>query len=217
MRDLSKTELASPTARYIMGGAVGVTGTTLGLFFMWSPSRVGTRVTFYPATQKVGIRTAARPVRALLPASLRTAKGAAINPLDAKELLYPWESLYRRDGTSAVEIEQYVRGKSIPVAAARPAKKKSVPSSLLLGETNAVGYQLEAAPIVLHQAQTKNMYKQGWANLKLSFRGNTDWSPVAGEGGLSSAEEAAKLKMHPKDPWFLDRLNFDRLFPTRPR
>lgn len=189
----------------------------MGAFFSLSPARLGTRVTFYPATEKVGIRTAARPVRAWLPSFLRRSNGTAINPLDVNERLYPWESLYRRDGTSAVEIERYVQGRSMPVASRQSGKKKKVPSSILIGETSALGFQLEAAPIILHQSETKNMYKQGWANLKLSLRGNTDWSPVAGESGLSIVEEQAKLKLHPKDPWFLDRPNFDRLFPTRPK
>lgn len=216
-RDWSNAELSSPVARYVVGTAVAITGASLGFFFMYSPSRLGTRVTFYPATQTVGIRTATRPLRAFLPPSLRRADSTPINPLDVKEQLFPWEMLYRRDGTSAVEIERYGQGKSIPVATAQTSKKRKVPSSILLGKANAIGFQLEAAPVSLHQAQTKNMYKQGWANFKLGLRGKTDWSPVAGETGLSGREEQAKLTMHPKDPWFLDRPNFDRLFPTRQR
>lgn len=189
----------------------------MGVFFWWSPARVGTRVTLYPTTKMVGIRTSARPVRALLPSSMRKSTSPPINPLDPKEQLFPWDALFRRDQASAVQIDSYVKSRANPPpSSARSAPKKRVPSSVLLGRATSVAFQLEAAPVILHQAQTKNLYKKGWANFKLSLRGNTDWTPVAGEAKLSDKEQQAKLLLHPKDPWFLSRTNFDHLFPTRP-
>ncbi len=106
-----KTKLAPPMLRYAAGTAVAVTGGGLGLFFFWTPSRLATRVTLYPATSQIGIRTAARPFRAFLPPSMRSKKSAPINAQDPSERFHPLDALYRRDRTSAVEIEQFAQAK----------------------------------------------------------------------------------------------------------
>lgn len=77
------------------------------------------------------------------------------------------------------------------------------------------GYQLEAAPTPLFETKAKNLYTQYWSRFKLSLRGETDWSEVAGTQGLTAAEQTAKSQLDAKDPWFMDRKNFDKLFPVR--
>ncbi|SNX81868.1 uncharacterized protein MEPE_00573 [Melanopsichium pennsylvanicum] len=213
-RDPEKTKLAPPMLRYAAGTAVAVTGGGLGLFFFWTPSRLATRVTLYPATSQIGIRTAARPFRAFLPTSLRSQRNAPLNPKDPCERFHSLDTLYRRDRSSAVEIEQFAQGKGRRVASAKSQRQK-VPSSILLGEDVTFGYQLEAAPTPLFETRAKNLYTQYWSRFKLSLRGETDWSEVAGSQGLSAAEQAGKRQLDPKDPWFLDRKNFDKLFPVR--
>lgn len=214
-RDPEKTKLAPPLLRYAAGTAVAVTGGGLGLFFFWTPSRLATRVTLYPATSQIGIRTAARPLRAFLPPTLRSKRSAPLNPQDPRERFHPLDALYRRDKTSAVEIEEFAQGRGKRVASANSSKRQKVPSSILLGEDVTFGYQLEAAPTPLFETKAKNLYTQYWSRFKLSLRGETDWSEVAGGQGLTKAESLAKQQLDPKDPWFLDRQNFDKLFPVR--
>ena len=212
-RDPEKTKLAPPMLRYATGAAVAVIGGGLGLFFFWTPSRIATRVTLYPATSQIGIRTAAQPFRAVLPPTMRSKRSAPLNPKDPRERLHPLDALYRRDRTSAVEIEQFAQGKGRRIVSAN--KRQRVPSSILLGEDVTFGYQLEAAPTPLFETKAKNLYTQYWSRFKLSLRGETDWSEVAGSPGLSPAETTGKEQLDPKDPWFLDRKNFDKLFPVR--
>ncbi|CCF49962.1 hypothetical protein NDA11_003582 [Ustilago hordei] len=214
-RDPEKTKLAPPMLRYTAGTAVAVTAVGLGMFFFWTPSRLATRVTLYPATSQIGIRTAAPPFRAFLPPSMRSRRSAPLNPKDQSERFHPLDALYRRDRTSAVEIEKFAQGKGRRVASASSSKRQKVPSSLLLGEDVTFGYQLEAAPTPLFETNAKNLYTQYWSRFKLSLRGETDWSRVAGEHELTPAERTAKSQLHPKNPWFLDRKNFDNLFPAR--
>ena len=214
-RDPEKTKLAPMMLRYVTGTAVAVTGGGLGLFFFWTPSRLATRVTLYPATSQIGIRTAARPFRAFLPTSMRSRRSASLNPQDPCERFHPLDALYRRDKSSAVEIEEFAQGKGRPVVSAKSGTRQKVPSSILLGEDVTFGYQLEAAPTPLFETKAKNLYRQYWSRFKLSLRGETDWSPVAGGHGLTPTETAAKAQLDPKDPWFMDRRNFDKLFPVR--
>ncbi|CDU24156.1 uncharacterized protein SPSC_02785 [Sporisorium scitamineum] len=214
-RDPEKTKLAPPMLRYAVGTAVAVTGGGLGMFFFWTPSRLATRMTLYPATSQIGIRTAARPFRAFLPPSMRSKRSAPLNPQDPCERFHPLDALYRRDRTSAVEIEQFAQGKGRRVVSAKSGSRQKVPSSILLGEDVTFGYQLEAAPTPLFETKAKNLYTQYWSRFKLSLRGETDWSNVAGGHGLTPAEETAKAQLDRKDPWFMDRSNFDRLFPVR--
>lgn len=184
------------------------------MFFFFTPTRLATRVTLYPATSQIGVRTAARPLRTFLPPSMRSKKSAPINPLDARERFHPPDALFRRDKISAVEIEQFAQGKGVRVASEKN-KRQRVPSSILLGEDVSFGYQLEAAPTPLFDTQAKNLYRQYWSRFKLSLRGDTDWSKVAGGHSLTEAEQTAKAQLDPKDPWFLNRKNFDSLFPVR--
>lgn len=214
-RDPEKTKLAPPMLRYVTGAAVAITAGGLGLFFLWTPSRLATRVTLYPATSQIGIRTAARPFRSFLPPSMRSQKSAPLNPLDPYERFHPLDALYRRDRTSAVEIEQFAQGKGRRLASAKSGKRQRVPSSILLGEDVTFGYQLEAAPMPLFETKAKNLYTQYWSRFKLSLRGETDWSEVAGGHSMSQAERTAKSQLDAKDPWFFDRKNFDNLFPAR--
>ncbi|GAK62120.1 uncharacterized protein PAN0_001c0317 [Moesziomyces antarcticus] len=214
-RDVENTKLAPPMLRYATGGGIGLTAGALGMFFFWTPTRLATRVTLYPAIRQVGIRTAARPFHSFLPTSMRSKKSAPLNPKDPCERLHTLSALYRRDRTSAVEIEQYAQGKGIRVVSATSGKRQKVPSSILLGEDASFGYQLEASPTPMFDTKAKNLYRQYWSRFRLGLRGDTDWSKVAGGHALSDAELTARQQLHPKDPWFLDRRNFDRLFPVR--
>uniref|UniRef100_V5ETR7 Uncharacterized protein n=1 Tax=Kalmanozyma brasiliensis (strain GHG001) TaxID=1365824 RepID=V5ETR7_KALBG len=117
--------------------------------------------------------------------------------------------------TSAVEIEQFAQGKGRRVVSEKSGTRQKVPSSILIGEDVTFGYQLEAAPTPLFETKAKNLYTQYWSRFKLSLRGETDWSEVAGSRGLTVAEQTAKKQADPKDPWFMDRKNFDKLFPVR--
>jgi hypothetical protein len=146
---------------------------------------------------------------------MRSKKSAPLNPKDPYERLHNLSALYRRDRTSAVEIEEYAQGKGIRVVSATSGKRQKVPSSILLGEDVTLGYQLEAAPAPMFETKAKNLYRQYWSRFRLSLRGDTDWSKVAGGHALSDAELTARQQLSPKDPWFLDRRNFDRLFPVR--
>lgn len=214
-RDAENTKLAPPALRYATGTAVAVTGAGLGMFFFFTPTRLATRVTLYPATSQIGIRTLDRPFRAFLPPSMRSNRGAPLNPQDPHERFHSLDALFRRDKTSAVEIEQFAQGRGRRVVSAKSGKRQKVPSSLLLGEDVSFGYQLEAAPTPLFETTAKNLYTQYWSRFKLSLRGDTDWSPIADGEPLTKAEETARKQLHPKDPWFMDRKNFDRLFPAR--
>ncbi len=145
---------------------------------------------------------------------MRSKRSAPLNPKDPSERFHPLDALYRRDRTSAVEIEQFAQGKGRRVASTKSGRQK-VPSSILLGEDVTFGYQLEAAPTPLFETKAKNLYTQYWSRFKLSLRGTTDWSPVEGGEPLTQAEKTAKAQLDPKDPWFMDRKNFDKLFPVR--
>ncbi|EPQ28663.1 uncharacterized protein PFL1_03966 [Pseudozyma flocculosa PF-1] len=210
-------KLVSAWTRYPVGALVFGTGGMLGFFMFWSPSRLVTRITLYPATSQVGVRTCAPPFRALLPRALQN-KQANVAPLsahDSRERLHDFAALMRRDNTSAAEIADFALGKGRRVVRGDGKGYKKVPSSLLLGEGSSLGYQLEAAPHPKSPDEVKNLYKLGWARFKLWMKGSTDWSVPQGVPGLTPAESKAKAAMHAKEPWFLDRHNFDRLFPVR--
>ncbi|KAN0061792.1 hypothetical protein ACQY0O_005785 [Thecaphora frezii] len=219
-RDLENNppKLAPAPARYTASAAILFVGGTLGLFMFWSPTRLATRVTLYPATSQVGVRTCAPPFRTYLPRSLQSdKKGAPLSPHDSRERLHDFTALLRRDNTSAVEIAASVEGKARRVVRADGKGFRRIPSSLLLCEGNTWGYQLEAAPRPKNAPEVKNLYKKGWEAFQLWIKGTTDWSVPHGATGLSPVEQKAKEALHPKEPWFFDRDNFDRLFPVRGR
>ena len=207
--------VVSPFIRYPAGVLAAMVGGGLGLFVMWNPTRIITRVTIYPKTAQVGIRSAARPFRAFLPSSLRPKKYVPLSPQDGREQLYPLDALFRRDPATAVGIDAAARGQAPRVVDAKGRGGfKRVPTSLLLGEKDRLGYQLEAAPQVQPTViETQSPYRRGWNRFKQSIKGNTDWSLAPGQVGFSEAEQKAKYSLRAKEPWFLDRSNFDRLFP----
>ncbi|PWN51610.1 hypothetical protein IE53DRAFT_386017 [Violaceomyces palustris] len=213
--------LVHPAIRTVTGGFVGVIGVVFGVFFFWMPTRSVTRLTIYPATRQVGVRTSAPAIRAILPSALRSKNSIPINPNDRRERLHSLVKLYRRDGISAKGIADSVQGKSISVATgSSEAKRRRQVTSLLLGEKETLGYSLEAAPEIRTKVDLlpKSLYKRAWFHFKVWIRGTTDWTNVKDQDGvavpLEDWEVKARKNLGAKEPWFLDRKNFDQLFPV---
>ncbi|KAI3488005.1 hypothetical protein L1887_48088 [Cichorium endivia] len=145
----------------------------------------------------------------------RHAKSAPLNPKDPYERLHNLSALYRRDRTSAVEIEEYAQGKGISRRLCDVgASGQKVPSSILLGEDVTLGYQLEAAPTPMFETKAKNPVPgEYWSRFRLSpSRGDTGlvqgcWRPCSQRcrtHGATAAQSQGSLV--PRRAATLDRL-----------
>lgn len=227
-----ESELVHPALRYTAAGGTVLLSVLCGWYFFYAPSRMVTRVTIYPRTQMVGLRTAtAAPVR-FLPASLRARpffrRAGTLSPTDPRERLVPLAELYRLQG-SAVGSEvalctQLVKdGATLPPHIATWLQKAapSIPKldqqdTLMLRVGDArLAFQLSAQP---QRASFLGEKPPGGIRrfFHLLLRGATDWEQAPGyEPG--AAEKAAQAQRAANgvdtEPWFLDRANFDQLFP----
>lgn len=134
-------------------------------------------------------------------------RGASADP---RERVVPLSSVHRHDG-SAVSIG---RAAAAQLAARRAgikpsgdAAKRNTSIVLRLGG-RSFGYQLEAANMSVRGDEARwGLIRRGWESFKTSLKGETDAGPEA---------TTASAAQNPKDPWFLDRANFDRLIPFEP-
>lgn len=226
-------ELVTPMIRYTAAGGTFLVASLCGMYFWYAPSRMVTRLTVYPKTQMLGVRTAAPPPSRWLPASIAVRpyfqRAGPLSETDQKERLVPLEAVYRLQG-SAVGSEMHEWNELVK------KKKDRVPASVLskLQKYNAtatkydqqetlmlriadarLAFQLGASPYrtTLLQQPPERGIKAFW---RQTMRGRTDWSPPTASYQPTPAEDAAQKQRTAHvdtEPWFLDRANFDQLFP----
>ncbi|CCV00376.1 unnamed protein product [Malassezia sympodialis ATCC 42132] len=225
-------ELAPAGFRYSLAGGTVLIASMCGAYFWYAPSRMVTRVTVYPATQMLGLRTAAPPPSRFLPASLRQRpffqRAGALSPDDPRERLVPLASVFRLQGSAVGsemnEWSELARAKQ-PVPPAVQARlrefhaattKLDRQDTLMLRVGDArLAFQLHASPLreSLLREPPRGLRRM-WLTLT---KGHTDWSLEPGYTP-SPAEHAEHVRRTSRgdadvEPWFLDRANFDQLFP----
>lgn len=203
-----------------------------GAYFWYAPSRMVTRLTVYPATQMLGLRTAAAPPSRFLPAALRARpffqRAGAVSADDPRERFVPLASVFRLQG-SAVGSEMHewselARAKK-PVPPAVQARlrefhtatvKLDQQDTLMLRVGDArLAFQMHANPLrsTLLRESPRGL-RRVWLTLT---KGHTDWSSEPGytPSPTEHAEYVRRTSGGNPDiePWFLDRANFDQLFP----
>lgn len=224
-------ELVRPQIRYTAAaGTFAVLG-LCGAYFFYAPSRMVTRLTVYPATQMLGVRTAAPAPSRWLPAALRQrAYFQRAGPLSADDVLerrVPLEAVYRLQG-SAVSSELAAWRAVLKKAPARvpPAvrprlaeprgasDKYDEQETLMLRVGDArLAFQLGARPDehTLLNTPPPSALKAAWRRV---WRGPTDWADAPGYDAAPAEREARAARARgDTEPWFLDRAGFDQLFP----
>lgn len=220
-----------PGLRYTLAGGTVLLSALCGWYFWYAPSRMVTRVTVYPATQQVGLRTAAAPPVCWLPAALRQRaffqRAGLVSPVDSRERLVPLTDVYRLQGSAVgSEMAQWARlakdgTPTPPAVAARLAKHSAVAKAdqqdtlmLRVGDAR-LAFQLSGAPhrdTLLAAAPKRGVRRMG----HLLLRSPTDWASAPGYLP-STPEQTAKAERDTRgldtEPWFLDRAQFDELFP----
>lgn len=227
-----KQELIRPQLRYTAAGGTLLISALCGWYFWYSPSRLITRITVYPRTHMVGLRTAAPSPATWLPRALRSrpffARTGRISERDPNERLVPLSHVSRLQG-SAVGSEVSVCNRLVQERITLPPHRsawlsKTAPNiakydaqdALMLRVGDArLAFQLSAAPLrssVLGEAPPGGV-RRLW---RVLFKGPTDWGSAPG-ATLSPAEQAAYDARAPHgydcEPWFLDRAKFDQVFP----
>ncbi|WFD28534.1 hypothetical protein MNAN1_003546 [Malassezia nana] len=230
--DDTEPEPAPAAFRYSLAGGTVLIASLCGAYFMYAPSRMVTRLTVYPATQMLGLRTAAPSPSRLLPASWRQRaffqRAGTVSAQDSNERLVPLASVYRLQGSAVgselCEWSEIARVKK-PVPPGVQARlrefhattaKVDQQETLMLRVGDArLAFQLHASPLrsTLLQEKPRGL-RRAWQVLT---RGRTDWG--AAPGYVPTPAERAEQERRQRaggpdiEPWFLDRANFDRLFP----
>ena len=97
-------ELARPSLRYSLAAGTVLFASLCGWYFVFAPSRMVTRLTVYPATGLLGIRTAAPSPSRLLPSAWTRRpffqRAGTVSPHDARERLVPLRDVYRLQGSA---------------------------------------------------------------------------------------------------------------------
>lgn len=230
--DDEEVKLAPAGFRYSLAGGTVLIASMCGAYFWYAPSRMVTRVTVYPATQMLGLRTAAPPPSRFLPASWRQRpyfqRAGALSEKDARERLVPLASVFRLQGSAVGselhEWSEIARAKK-PVPPAVQARlrefhaattKLDQQDTLMLRVGDArLAFQMHASPLreTLLNEPPRGM-RRAWQNLS---KGRTDWSSTPGYTPTPAEHAAHTQRMSAGrpdiEPWFLDRANFDQLFP----
>ncbi|WFD32649.1 hypothetical protein MSPP1_003698 [Malassezia sp. CBS 17886] len=224
--------LMKPGFRYALAGGTLAISSLCGWYFLFAPTRMVTRLTVYPSTGMLGIRTALPAPSRYLPRRLRDARlftrAGVPSAHDARERLAPLDEVFRLQGSAvgaelALWTELAKDGVPItPAQAARLARlragtrQQDQQETLLLRVGDArLAFQLSAVP--QRASVLDEPPKHGLRAMFKGFgRGSTDWTAPP-HSTASSAEHAARdaRKKYGTDtePWFLDRVAFDRLFP----
>ena len=237
-------KLAPPALRYAAGGGIFVLSSLCSLYFFYAPSRyvcrgpgaadrsMVTRITLFPHSQRLVLRTANPPPSRWLPKAVQRRaffqRAGTVSSADPRDREMQLDDVFRLQG-SAVGAELYQlgnltrRGVKLPQAAqALVAKsgplipKTDQQDAILLRVGDArLAFQLTAAPqraSLLGEPQPHGV--RGAFHRML--RSPTDWGVPAGyEAPVAERTaygERAKRRAD-TEPWFLDRAKFDRLFP----
>ena len=224
-------ELAQPGLRYSAAVGTLLISSLCGWYFWYSPSRMITRVTLYPRMGLVGLRTAAPSPALWLPRALRTRpffqRAGIVSESDPFERLVRLSDVYRLQG-SAVGSEVAACHRLVQDGVELPAARQSwlhrtapsVPKidlqdGLMLRGDARLAFQLSAQPLrasVLDEPGARGP-RRWWQVL---FKGPTDWAHApayAASPAEAEAQAARAARGLDTEPWFLDRANFDRLFP----
>ena len=222
-------ELARPSLRYSLAAGTVLFASLCGWYFVYAPSRMVTRLTVYPATGLLGIRTAAPSPSRLLPSAWTRRpffqRAGTVSPHDARERLVPLRDVYRLQGSaegSEMQVwDELLQGRhkdAVPAAMrSRIARFKLGASKydqqdmlMLRVGASRLAFQLTARPDASSLAPVPPPRGlRGW--WQRALRGATDWD--APRGYVASAAEQRAPRMRRSEPWFLDRAKFDQLFP----
>lgn len=222
-------ELARPSIRYSLAAGTVLFASLCGWYFVYAPSRMVTRLTVYPATGLLGVRTAAPSPSRLLPSALTRRpyfqRAGTVSLHDAKERLVPLRDVYRLQGSaegSEMQVwDELLQGKNkdaVPQAMRSRlaryklgATKYDQQDMLMLRVGDArLAFQLTARPDASSLAPVPP--PRGLRGLwRRVLRGQTDWQ--ASPGYVASAPERSAQHPGSSEPWFLDRAKFDQLFP----
>ncbi|KAK0540266.1 hypothetical protein OC842_000561 [Tilletia horrida] len=160
--------------------------------------------------------------RALLPAnllfSLRTNGWAHPDAQNKRDRVVPLDSVFRFLGkaTEGMSSLEAARRKMAVAGDIGQRERKSV---LLRVSRSKIAYTLESeggvAPASVNPATGKphNLYRVFWAKIKYSFRGKRDDSEPTEAERARKTGPASQPGLGVKEPWFLDRVRFDQLFP----
>lgn len=223
---------AKPAIRYSIAGGTILFASLIGWYFWYAPSRMVTRLTIYPATRMLGVRTSAPSPAYYLPHFITQRdffrRAGTFSPTDKRERLVPLEAVYRLQGSAEgsemqtwEELLKSKRKNDVPPnMSARIARfnlsttKYDRQDMLMVRVGHArLAFQMSARPseaFLLQEPPKRTL----WRRL---FRGPTDWSdppqytPSVPE--RAAHERRAALPGADVEPWFLDRANFDKLFP----
>ena len=232
--DDTQPELARPGIRYSLAGGTVLIASLCGWYFWYAPSRMVTRLTVYPAKQMLGVRTAAPAPSRYLPCSLRNRpffERAGLPSLtDRCERLVPLEAVYRLQGSaegSEMQVwSELIKTKKELVSPATRAhliryqatsSKYDQQDTLMLRVGDArLAFQLSANPeasSLVHEPPKRGL-RSLWRRV---IRGTTDWGVppnyVASPQERVAREHRLSLPYTDTEPWFLDRIKFDQLFP----
>ncbi|WFD44309.1 hypothetical protein MPSI1_002976 [Malassezia psittaci] len=228
----TKVELAPGYFRYPAAIGTILISTLCGWYFWYSPSRMITRITVYPRTNTVGLRTAAPSPALWLPKFVRSRpffqRAGTVSETDPFERVVGLNDIYRLQGSAIgsqlaacnrlvkdrVELPTHLRSFMQRTAPSIP--KIDTQEGLMLRVKDArLAFQLSAEP--LRETLLNEPPKGGLSSLfRRFFKGPTDWKFTPGYLASPIEQEAHAVRMqgaNDNEPWFLDRANFDQLFP----
>ncbi|PKI85531.1 hypothetical protein MVES1_000222 [Malassezia vespertilionis] len=208
------------------------TGTVLisslcGWYFLYAPSRMVTRMTIYPQSNTVGVRTASASPARWLPKSVKAwplfQRAGHLSTTDPRERILPLHAIYRLQGSavgSEQSLWQELAKKRVKVPHGKLANittpKQDMQDTLMLRVGGAkLAFQLSAMPqrtSVLDESPSRGI--RGLC--QRAMRSPTDWGGAHAPGaGAAERAEYARRQQRGFDcePWFLDRTTFDQLFP----
>lgn len=225
-------ELARPAFRYTAAFGTVLISSLCGWYFWYSPSRMITRVTVYPRTKMVGLRTAAPSPALWLPRFLRQRpffqRAGVASDKDPFERLVPLNEVYRLQGSALgsevaacnrlvkerVDLPPHLR--TMVNRVAPNISKVDLQDNLMLRVGDArLAFQLSAEPsrTLLLNEPPVSRGKRWWQAV---FKGPADWAQPPNYAPSEAEAKAHEMRVARglrAEPWFLDRANFDQLFP----
>lgn len=225
-------ELVNKPTRYAAAGGTLLLSLLCSWYFAYAPSRMVTRLTVFPASEVLAVRTAMAPMTRFLPRPVRErsffSRAGTPSVDDPRERIVHLADVFRLQGSAVgAEISELQRlakdGEQLPqdraawlVRAESQVARADVQDTVLLRVADArLAFQLAASPdrrSLLDEAPLTGVRKM----LQLAWRGATDWEVPPGYEE-PPAEKAAREQRAARgvdvEPWFLDRAKFDRLFP----
>lgn len=191
------------------------------------PGRTITRITLRPHERTLVLRTAQRGASSMWPAALMHRRimrsfqaGGFYHTSDPRDRVVPLDAVFRSEGDAA-------SGEATSIAGS--AYRRGM--ALRVGGY-AAQFQMESSgtipPAHMHNATLHTRFLR---LIAYTARGTTDWSDIPPHvlpkgakraevrGSAASPTKVAEERerkgrlLGPKEPWFLDRRNFDRLLP----